>query len=201
MEINFEQTMAKKSEDGLLEYVNNIDKYTPESIVAAVKELKKRGRDFSEEEIRNINSKIKSKIEAEKKEDAIWIGSWKDNFVTDPNAPELYSQRAIWGFSTFFTVIFGAVLLSANLEDKKKKWIVIAFGAFYTLGAIVVLNQLPRNTGLTFLVNAAGAIILTSIFWDKYIGKQTKFRVKPIWKPLIISIIIMIPFILALLYS
>ena len=41
--------------------------------------------------------------------------SWTKNIVTDLDAPQFYSPRAIWGFSVFFTVIFGAVLLTSNL--------------------------------------------------------------------------------------
>ena len=126
---------------------------------------------------------------------------WTKNIVTDPNAPQYYSLRAIWGFSVFFTVIFGAVLLAANLTDKKAKWTVIGFGILYTTLAIVILNMVPlTNTGLTFGINAIGALILTQVFWKKHLG-ETKFRTKPIWKPLIISIIIMIPFLLAIFYS
>jgi drug/metabolite transporter superfamily protein YnfA len=128
--------------------------------------------------------------------------SWTKNIVTDLDAPLLYSPRAVWGFSIFFTVIFGAVLLSSNLTDKKAKWIVIGFGIIYTSVVIFIMNLLPQpNTGLTLGLNGGGALILTQLFWNKYVGKETKFRTKPIWKPLIISIIITIPFLLAIIYG
>jgi hypothetical protein len=64
------------------------------------------------------------------------------------------------------------------------------------------MNLLPQpNSGLTIGLNAGGALILTKLFWDKYVGKETKFRTKPIWKPLVISILITIPFVLALIYG
>ncbi len=202
MEPDFEKLMTKKSDDGLMEYVTNINRYTPESIIAAVNELKKRGRQFTEEELGTTKIKIQEKSEAEKKENEIWsTNSWKENVVDNPNAPQYYSHRAIWGFSTVFTVVFGAVLLSSNVTDKKAKWIIVGFGFLYTSVAIVILNQLPRNTGMAFLLNASGAYILTQIFWNKYVGKETKYRTKEIWKPLIISIIIMIPIILAVIYG
>src|SRR6267154_2370239 len=128
--------------------------------------------------------------------------SWTKNIVTDLDAPQFYSPRAIWGFSVFFTVIFGAVLLTSNLTDKKAKWIVIGFGILYTTVVIVIMNLLPQpNTGLTIGLNGGGALILTNIFWGKYVGKETKFRTKPIWKQLIISVLITIPFLLALIYG
>jgi len=127
--------------------------------------------------------------------------TWKKNIVTDLDAPQYYTQRAIWGFSIFFTVIFGAVLLSSNLTNKRNKWTVVGFGILYTAAVVFLLNMVPRNTSLTLLLNAGGAYILTSLFWNKYVGRDTKFRVKPIWKPLVISIIITIPFLLAIIYG
>lgn len=131
----------------------------------------------------------------------ISTNSWRKNLVTDDEAPLFYTPAAIWGFSVFFTVIFGAVLLSSNLSDKKSKWTVIGFGLLYTILAVSLLNVLPRNTFLTIIVNGFGALILTAVFWNRYIGKGTKFRAKPIWKPLIISLAITIPFLVAIIYG
>ncbi|WP_017732109.1 hypothetical protein [Nafulsella turpanensis] len=105
------------------------------------------------------------------------------------------------GFSTFFTVIFGAVLLATNIGDRKAKWVVIGFGILYTALAIIVINQLPQSSAITLAINAAGAVMLTEFFWKKYVGNKTRFRRKPIWKPLIISVLITIPFILAMIYG
>jgi hypothetical protein len=127
---------------------------------------------------------------------------WTKNIVKDPDAPELYSPRAIWGFSIFFTVIFGAVLLFVNLKNKKAKWVVIGFGLLYTSLVIIIMNFIPQpNAGLSVGLNGGGGLLLTNLFWDKYVGRETKFRAKPIWKPLIISILITIPFALAFIYS
>lgn len=126
---------------------------------------------------------------------------WTKNIVTDVDSPQFYSPRAIWGFSVFFTVIFGAVLLSSNLTEKKAKGLVMGFGILYTALAIIIMNLLPQpNTGLAIGLNGGGAFILTKLFWDKYVGRETKFRAKAIWKPLVISILITIPFLLALIY-
>lgn len=128
--------------------------------------------------------------------------SWTKNIVSDLKAPSFYSPRTVWGFSVFFSVIFGAVLLASNLPDRKAKWIVISFGILYTTTVGVIMNLLPQpNTGLILALNGAGALILTKLFWDKYVGKETKFRTKPIWKPLIISIIITTPFLFAIIYG
>jgi hypothetical protein len=132
----------------------------------------------------------------------VTTNSWTKNIVNDLDAPQFYSPGAIWGFSVFFTVIFGAVLLMSNLTDKRAKWIVIGFGILYTTVGIIIMNLLPQpSSGLTIGFNAGGALILTQLFWNKYVGKEIKFRTKPIWKPLIISIVITIPFLLAIFYG
>jgi len=120
------------------------------------------------------------------------------NLVRDEDAPPLFTKRAIYGFSVFFTVIFGAVLLAINLkENPKARTFVILFGIAYTSFAIYILNIMERSTSLTLLVNMVGAAALNSFFWDRYIGKNTSYRAKQVWKPLIISILIAIPFIWA----
>ena len=120
--------------------------------------------------------------------------------MTDPNAPLLYTKGTIRGFALVFSTIFGAVLLSSNIHDNKKKWIVIGFGVLYTALTIVIVNLLPSNIIYVFLLNTAGGLGLTTTFWDKFMGKDTKHRSKLIWKPLIVSIVITIPFLLAIIY-
>ena len=194
--------MADKSEDGLVDYLENFTRYTPEAIKAAVDELKSRGRNFTEEELKQIEVKIKDRTDAENQEHTLFAsGAWKQNVVTDPNAPLLYSKGAIYVFSLAFSTIFGAVLLSSNINENGKKWIVIGFGVLYTATTIVIANLIPSNTFWVLLLNAAGGFGLTSTFWDKFVGKETKYRSKPIWKPLIISIVITIPLILAIIYG
>jgi len=88
-----------------------------------------------------------------------------------------------------------------SVDNKKGRFWVLAFGIFYTTLIVIVVNQLETNTNLALVFNFGGALILTEIFWNKQIGKEQKYRKKKIWKPLIISIIITIPFILAIVYG
>jgi len=204
MNMDFKKLMSSKSDEQLGDYLTNIGKYTEEAVMAAIQELQKRGKQFSEEELNEIKLKLEEKRKAENDETPkMSKNSWTKNVVTDPDAPALYSQRAIWGFSVFFTVIFGAVLLSSNLKAKgNARWQVIVFGVLYTGLAIVILSAIPRtNAGLTIGLNAAGAWIMNQSFWNKHIGAETKYRAKPIWVPLIVSMLIMVPFILALIYG
>jgi hypothetical protein len=172
---------------------------------AAIAEMQKRGRTFSDEELAKWRQEFQAKREAAEKEENEHFGNqWKKNVVTDENAPAYYSERAIYMFSAFFSVIFGAVLLAINCrstETKKGVWEVIAFGVVYTGLQIWVLSMIPRNTGLTVVCSMGGALLMNHFFWKKYIGKDTKYRTKPIWKPLIIGLIIFTPLLLAAIYG
>lgn len=203
MSKSFEELINSKSDQDLEKYITDISKYTPVAIKAAITEMQLRGRTFTESELSDIDRVIAEKEAEEKKEiEKQSVNVWKKNQVTDPNAPEFYSKHAIYGFSIFFTVIFGAVLLALNIkENKKARWIVLAYGAVYTTFAISILSNFERNTILTMIVNMFGAWALYSFFWDRFIGKDTAYRAKSVWRPLIISIVIMIPFLAAMLYS
>ncbi len=122
--------------------------------------------------------------------------------MTDENAPLYYSERAIYMFSVFFSVIFGAVLLAINFrntDEKKGVWEVITFGLVYT--GLWLLSVMPRNTGITLAFSMGVALLINHFFWKKYIGKYTKYRTKPIWEPRIIGLIIFIPLLLAAIYG
>jgi hypothetical protein len=203
MGTSFKELMTKKSEAELMEFLINFNRYAPDAIKAAVRELKSRGRNFTELELTEIKEKIETRIKVENEEDGLWgDDSWKANVVTDPHAPLLYSKGAVRLFSVLFSAIFGAVLLASNIKDTKKKWVVIGFGvAFLTLTLIIVNIMPPNALWAGLLLNTAGGLGLTTTFWDKYVGKEIKYRAKPIWKPLIISIIITIPFVLEIIYG
>jgi uncharacterized membrane protein YidH (DUF202 family) len=63
--------------------------------------------------------------------------------------------------------------------------------------AAYLIDKIEANRFISLALNAAGAGILISYFWNKHIGRHAKYTPKPIWKPLVISLIIMIPFVLA----
>jgi len=194
--------MSTKSEDGLMDYLTNFSKYTADSITAAVDELKRRGKNFTDEELNDIKSKIETRKKDEGDDDELFASNaWRKDVVTDPNAPLLYSKGAIRVFSIVFSVIFGAVLLSYNVGDTNKKWIVIGFGIIYTSLTVLLLNLISSNIFWGYMLNTAGGLGLTTTFWNMYIGKDIKYRAKPIWIPLIISLIITIPIVLVVIYG
>ena len=198
MAIDYEALMGGKAVEELDVYITEAEKYKPEAVWAAIHELKNRGKSFSKEELNTIETilvtKEKERIEDERSTGA---SSYNDFVVTDTNSPLLYSKRMIYTFSVIFNTVFGAVLLAINLKNKKQKIVVITFGVLYTMiSGVVYQAYMSKKFGAFYLLNMLGGGLL-ALFWDKYIGKETKYRAKPYWKPLIISFIITIPIVVS----
>src|SRR5438445_7661421 len=174
MEIDFKKLMPSKSEDDLQEYINNRLKYTPDAVFAAIEELKKRGKIFTEAAIEIIKYDIEKHQEVSKQrivEGEFNFNRWKKNVTDDINAPEFYSERVIYTFSILFSVLFGSILMAINLrntETKKGIIEIMLFGIGYMSIQIWILSFLPRNSGLTLITSAGGAMIINYIFWKKY---------------------------------
>lgn len=119
--------------------------------------------------------------------------------------PKIYSKKAIWGFSIFFSAIFGAVLLMQNLKDigkKKESYIILLLSILYTALTIYIVNiPAEPKSSLTYLCNMIGGVILTEFVYKKNFPNDQNIEKKKIWKPLIISILIIIPFIVAAIYT
>ncbi|MEO8234123.1 MAG: hypothetical protein ABI549_01810 [Flavobacterium sp.] len=129
----------------------------------------------------------------------------KQNTDVIIESSKIYSSKAILGFSVFFTTIFGAFLLMQNLKDagkKKEGNLVLLFSVVFTIVSIIIVNipDEPKSS-LTYLINMAGGGILVGYFQKKYFPNEDNYEKKKIWKPLIVSIIISIPFVWALIYT
>lgn len=188
----FSLKMSEKSNTELENILENKHKYTDDAIEAVIWELE--NRELSSKNSVASNKEIvidKVDIEAEviePKENSA-VESAFDEF----ELPVLYSKNAIKGFSIFFSVIFGAVLLMYNLKlmDKPKARIqVLIFGILYTIITYIIANTLNLPFFLSITLNLFGASILTGLFWNKNLNKDLKYKSKSITKPLIISLLI-----------
>lgn len=184
--------MKSKSNQELETIFDQKNNYTDEAIQAVIWELEDRNL-IEKSEVSYIESQIKNKeiIETE-------IDINKSPFE-GLELPFLYSKKAIQGFTIFFSTIFGAVLLMSNFKatnNLKARNQVLIFGIGYTILSTVFLNFLPRMFFLTLLFNFVGYAILIEFFWNKTLGKEIEYRKKQIWKPLLISIAILIVFVL-----
>lgn len=126
----------------------------------------------------------------------------KSEVITDGDF-KIYSKGTIFGFTFFFTTIFGGVLLMQNLRDigrKKKANLVLVLSILFTILSMFIVNMPDEPTSyLPLLCNIAGGLILSEFFYKKYFPEDSHFAKKKIWKPLIISLLIMAPFLIAVL--
>ncbi|WP_108805521.1 hypothetical protein [Aquimarina sp. Aq107] len=200
----FIQKFQNKTNSELEYIIENKKNYNEQAVSASIQILKDRnGQSLELETIENEIAAEKEKKELNKKR-AIEEEKKKSNLTDDPNAPELHSKRVITVFAGLFSTIFGAVLLAYNLkqiENIKGRNQVLIFGTLYTIASIIIINLIDIKANLAIGFNFGGAAILTEYFWNKFLGKEFKHRKRSWVKPAIISIIITIPFILALIYG
>lgn len=205
MAINkFVEKFQDKTDSELQNIISDKKSYVEEARLASIQILKERNGnslelETAEKELREEKEK-KVAIQKQNEEDQI-----KKNYLTDdPNAPELHSKRVITVFSAIFSTIFGAVLLMYNMKqtkNEKGRIQVLIFGILYTILIILIVNALKTSFNISIILNLIGAYILNEYFWNKFIGKEFLYRKRSWVKPAIISVIIMIPFILAIIYG
>jgi hypothetical protein len=133
-----------------------------------------------------------------------WQTRWRENITEDESAPEFYSQMVIYVFSIVFCVLFGAFLLVANIgktNAKKVSWEVLLFSILYTSTQFLILSAIQLNAGIALVFNFIGGQILNIYFWDKGLGKETKYRAKSYAAPLIIGIVLSVVALLGFIYG
>lgn len=118
---------------------------------------------------------------------------------------QIYSERVIMVFSGLFSTIFGAVLLMQNLFEIGKSrlaYYILGGSILYTILTIFLVNipEEPKSAH-AIVLNIIGGFILVHLFHKRNFMDESIYEKKKIWKPLIISIIILIPFSLAMIYA
>jgi len=193
------QLLSAKTDEQLKYYILNVDKHTIESVSIALEILRTRNVSLPDD----IDQQIEDSINLKNKSSYDSLAGWNEQIVNDANAPEYYSQRAIYTFSILFSVLFGAVMLAVNLKNTHKAWgWPILFGLIFTAGAIFLGTVIGHtSTGIALVINAAGVAVMYQLFWNKQIGKETKYRAKPIWIPLIVGLLMMVPIIYFTVYA
>lgn len=194
-------TYYKRQPDNeLAEIAFNKEMYHDEARMAALSELKRRNVNLSEEQDAELNKLINNAKAVEvKKQEVIEDAKNKVN----AEIPEYYSPAAILGFSIFFSVIFGGILMFSNLRRAGKKNESIA--ALVVSFVIMVLSALvahayQMNQWVVLLANVSGALILIEYFWKKYLGYNVLFKKKSLIKAIVISVTISLLMAVVILY-
>jgi hypothetical protein len=114
--------------------------------------------------------------------------------------PAIYSRGSIWGFSIFFTPLFGGIMLMQNLKDtdkKKEANLVLIVSILMTVLAVLLVTVFDiQNRSVSLVFNIACAGVLTEYFYKKYFPNEGDYEKKKIWKPLIIGVLIIAIFVI-----
>ncbi|MCF2494413.1 hypothetical protein [Dyadobacter chenhuakuii] len=133
----------------------------------------------------------------------------EENDLTTPsfnqeNTVKIYSKRASWRFSVFFSPVFGGFLLRQNLINsgrKKEANLILLISIVFTVATILIVNNFHTKGGsFSYLFNMVWGAILSEYFFKKYFPSDN-YEYKKIWKALIISIAITAPFLLAMIFA
>ena len=185
-----------KSDTDLRECIDNREKYLPESVLAAVAELKTRGIEFSEEEEQFIMEDMQARISIAENSSALYAGifsgAYKNNLVDDPDAYSFYSRRIIKVFTFFFSALFGSILMAMNIWKTKNTTgviLVLLFGIGITIIENVIAAEQNLNSSANIFFAVINAYLIDMLFWNKYIGKSTLYKARSYQTPLIIAII------------
>lgn len=180
MNEDFKELMSSKSSDELLTIAHKKNEFQLNAFEAAVDELHNRGLSEQIAELLN-NYKEKERQDELENERVLRL-------------PELYSLNAIVTLSCFFTAICGAFLMSYNfkkLGNFKKSKEVLVFGFVYALSFIALISLID-NLIIKFVLQI-GALIggyIITVYFEKDYPEDLEHRIKPLWKALIVSIIV-----------
>lgn len=202
----FTTNFEKKTTEELERIVRDRDSYVAEAREAALDILA--GRELSDDSYEALKenfekdqiteTQIRKVSEVQKS-----IRKGKQFLTNDITAPQMHSKRVIFVFCAVFSTIFGTVLLLFNMKQVKSKEgfkYTLLFGILYTL-LTIVLSTVIDFARLPFFMNLLGSLILTEYMWNKFIGEETQYRKRSWIKPLVISILISIPFVIAIIYG
>ena len=136
MEIDFEKLMSNKSDEGLQEYLDNRSKFTPEAVEAAITELQKRGRIFSDEELYSIKHELEQR---------------KTEAMKEYEAKPKTNPQYWWGFLGLIPLlgaVVGIVLILLGILRFKDKVLVYIGTAciLFTVGIYSYLFYQMRNS-------------------------------------------------------
>lgn len=201
------KVLEKLSDIELEKYIKPESRFVPEAIEFAFDILKQRGRIFTETEVGQIQSLIKTKKDSEPKFEEIKNDGWDKNFTEDENAIELYTNKLIWIYCLLVGVVFGSLLQVYNfikIKNTKAAVVTLLFGIIYSTLQIIIMNYTGdvyyRRYSLKFFLSGLGAlgliVIKENIFKDK-----TEYRAKSIVLPVILALLIHIYLIYTIFYE
>lgn len=190
------KVLEKLSDIELEKYIQHESRFVPQAIEFAFDILKQRGRIFTENEIEEIQSLIKTKKDSEPKFEEINNDGWDKNFTEDENAVELYTNKLIWIYSLLVGVVFGSLLQVYNfikIKNTKAAFVTLLFGIIYSTLQVVTMDYIGDVSygrySLNIFLSGLGALGLT-VIKEIIFRDSTKYRAKSIVLPVIFAVFI-----------
>jgi len=179
MNKSFIDKISKMDRFELLELYNKTTIYRVDALQTIEAELQKRELDFEAHDYAYLKS-------LENEENPV-----ETNFVSEEESVSLYSRSAVFGFSLFFSTIFGSILLMINLRrlgEKRKGYEILLLGIAYAILSSVLVDLAGANLVLSLVLNVLGGYLMSTYFWAKYIGLEFSHEKQSILIPLILGI-------------
>ena len=184
---SYRMVVARMTDEELLLALSKHDSYIDEVLLAMLEELEHRNLSI------NGSDQLKAAIAARyfpEEEKAAEV-----NHEIPVSLPIFFSQTAILAFTIFFSPLFGGVMLALNVKkiNKKVVWQIILFSLLFTAFSGYVSYYLAPGSFISLIVPVAGALLLSEVLWNNYIGKSVKYEKRSILIPLVIAALIAIP--------
>lgn len=137
MEIDFQKLMSNKSDEGLQEYLDNRTRFTPDAIEAAIAEMQKRGRKFSDEELNTYQREIQQRRVLVEKE-----------FESDNRKGKVHYWWGLLGFIPPIGAVVGVVLILLGILRYGNKTLVYIGTAcvLFTVGIYSYLFYVAKSS-------------------------------------------------------
>ncbi|NQX56918.1 hypothetical protein HQN86_25090 [Pedobacter panaciterrae] len=111
----------------------------------------------------------------------------------DEERPKLYNKATIVIFSILLSTFFGGIIYSQNLseiDNRKQIAPVLVFCIIWNIILFKLAHRFTDNFVLTFIVpNILGGLVLSILFWKHHFG-DLDFKVRSVWLPLVIVLLI-----------
>jgi hypothetical protein len=182
MNKSFIDKISKMDRFELLELYNKTTIYRVDALQAIETELQKRDLDFEAHDYAHLRS-----LEDEEGHTPL------DEVIQLEEEVSLYSRSAVFGFSIFFSTIFGSILLMINLRrlgETKKGFEILFIGLAYAILSSVLVDLAGTSLILSLALNLLGGYLMSTYFWGKYIGLEYSHEKKSIAIPLILGVVL-----------
>ena len=199
----YERMVAKMTDEELLLHARHYQTYQEELLMAVLNEASGRGLTIEnkaaiESLIRQYEDEARHQAEVAElekgREDDQQVEETEDP-DSSKSLPVLYSQTAVLAFSLFFSPLAGSILLSINIRKLQRKGAgqVLVFGLVLAIAQGIINMQVAPDSIISILAHVAGALLLSELMWNQFIGRRIPYTRRNILIPLLIAIAIIAP--------